>query len=342
MQPVAALAAENPDGQIHGHVVRMRARDAEMADAHFGLHRVGFVDDNHAAGRIGRIDERLLRQIPLLPVAEHFLRRRERLVGRDVADDGENRVVGQETARVEGRQIVARDRRERLGRAVVRHAVRMEAVHQPVEHGVGDPLGIFGADLQTRQRLLALPFDLVLRERRVPRHVGQHAHAVFEAVLHHHHVDEREIGARAGAHRTADEINGVVHLLRGLRGRALVEERRQQVHEAEPALGIGRRAGAHEEAHGDDRLLVMKNRDDLQPVRQRLDFVGRELDVARGQRTRGALSGPLTNLRRDTRSSQDEPQRTQCARRKNSHRDHCAPAFPDGRIVSTIRFSGRK
>ena len=46
VQPVAALAAENPDGQVERHVVRVVARDAELPDAHFGLHRVRLVDDD--------------------------------------------------------------------------------------------------------------------------------------------------------------------------------------------------------------------------------------------------------------------------------------------------------
>ena len=34
----------------------------------------------------------------------------------------------------------------------------------------------------------------------------------LEAVLHHDHVDEGQVGAGAGAHRAADEVDRVVHL----------------------------------------------------------------------------------------------------------------------------------
>ena len=66
----------------------------------------------------------------------------------------------------------------------------MEAVDQPIEHRVGDVAGILEADLQARQHLLALALDLRRRERRLPRHVGQHLQAGVEAVLHHDHVAE--------------------------------------------------------------------------------------------------------------------------------------------------------
>jgi hypothetical protein len=283
-----------------------------------------------------------------------------------VNDDREDRVVRGEEARVERDQVIARERGDRLRRAVLRHPVRMEAVDQPIEHGVRDVAGIFEADRLPREHLLALALDFRRRERRLPRHVGQHAEPGVEAVLHHDHVHEREIGAGAGAHRAADEVDRVVHLLRRHRLRALIEERGGEVRQPEflPRIGGGTRA--HEQAHRDRRLLVVHHHDDLQPVGQRLDLVGRELDVACRQRLRRPLGRPgdrlrgreITGTKRDHREEKatetqrhEEPSSSPCLRvsvadhalrSRGALPAHGAPAFPDGISVSTSRFSGLK
>ena len=73
------------------------------------------------------------------PVAEHLPGRRERFLRGHVADDREDRVVRHEdTSRwnaIRSSRVSARDR---LRRAGLRHAVRMKAVDEPIEHGVGD------------------------------------------------------------------------------------------------------------------------------------------------------------------------------------------------------------
>ena len=74
MQPVAALAAENPNGQVQGQVVGVLARDPEVADADLGLHRVRLVDDDDAPRRLGRLDEPIDRHVAPLPVAEDLPR----------------------------------------------------------------------------------------------------------------------------------------------------------------------------------------------------------------------------------------------------------------------------
>ena len=293
VQPVAALAPGDADGEIDRHVVRMRSRDSEMADPDLRLHRVRLVDHDHPPRRVRRLNERFGRQIFLVPIAEHFFRGRERFLGGHVADDRQDGVVRREVAAVKGEQVVARQRSERLRRAVGRHAVRMESVHQPIEDRVGDVLGILEADLETRQHLLPLSFDFSGGERRLARQLGQHAHAFLETVLHHDHVAEREVGRGAGAHGAADEIDLVVHLFGGLRLRSLIEQRGDKVREPELALWIGRRPGANQEPHRHGGLLVMQDRDDLQAVRHRLQLVRRKFDVTRRQRPRRLLGGPL-------------------------------------------------
>src|SRR3989304_3851158 len=68
MQTVAPFAAEDANGQIERHVIGMVARNADVPHADFRLHRIGFVDDDHAARRIRRLDEPLARHFARLPV----------------------------------------------------------------------------------------------------------------------------------------------------------------------------------------------------------------------------------------------------------------------------------
>ena len=145
----------------------------------------------------------------------------------------------------------------------------------------------------------------------------------------------------AGAHRAADEVDRVVHLLGRHRRRALIEQRRGEVREPELLARIERGAGAHQHPHADRRLLVVQDRDDLQTVGQRPDFVGRKLDVARRQRPRRPLGRPVRGLRRRD-ASRAHSARTRQASAARVNVRITAPAFPDGINVSTSRFSGRE
>jgi hypothetical protein len=91
---------------------------------------------------------------------------------------------------VEGAEVVHRNRLQRIQRAVVRHAVRMETVDQPVEHQACDVVGVLGAHLESRKRLLPLPLELLRAECRVPHDVAQKLEPESEAVLHHEHIRE--------------------------------------------------------------------------------------------------------------------------------------------------------
>ena len=77
VQPIGALAAENADRQVERHVVRMVAPDADVPDAHLGLHGVRLVDDDHAARRDRAAAMNVSAgTVAPLPVAEHLLDRR--------------------------------------------------------------------------------------------------------------------------------------------------------------------------------------------------------------------------------------------------------------------------
>ena len=313
MQAIASLAAEDANRQIERHVIGMVARDADVPYADFGLHRIGLVDDDDAARRIRRLDEFFARHLARRPVAEHFSDRVERLLSRHVADNREDRVVRREILLMKRQQIVPRDPGHRRRRAAVGHPVPVEAVHEPVEYGISEVLGIVETDAKEGQLLLALPIDLLGGERRMFDHVGQHSEPGLEAVFHHDHVHVAEIARRTGAHRAADRIDGVVHLEGGLARSSLVEQRRHQVREAKLPFRVRRAAGADDHAHADGRLFVVEHRHHLQSVRQRLNLVGRELDVPRRQGTRRPFGWPVACLRLDGDVSETAPetQRTQ-------------------------------
>ena len=107
VQPVAAFAAEDLHRDVERQVVAVPARQADVADADLGLHGAGPVDDDDAAGRRRRLVRLRLRQLDARPAAERPLRARERLLGRHVADDRQDRVVRAEPPLVEREQVVA-------------------------------------------------------------------------------------------------------------------------------------------------------------------------------------------------------------------------------------------
>ena len=168
------------------------------------------------------------RRLGAAPLAERAFGSGKCFFVRDVADDGENRVVGAEPGLVVREEIVAGDARDRLGSARIGPAVRMEAVDQAIEHHPGYVVRIFVPDLEARQNLLALPLELLGSELRVPRQIGHHIEPEGEAVLHHDCVDEGEIAARPGTDQAADRVDRRGDLLRISRRRSLIEQRRDE------------------------------------------------------------------------------------------------------------------
>ena len=103
-----------------------------------------------------------------------------------------------------------------------------------------------------------------------------------------------------------------------------------------PSLPFGSEAlpGPDQQPHADRRLLVMEDRHHLQAVGERLDLIGREVDVAGGQRPRRPLRRPVARLRRRRRRTQradarrTAPQTRSSARRERVGRLSCAPCCP--------------
>ena len=186
----------------------------------------------------------------------------------------------------------------RCRRAGIRPAVAVRTVDEPLEHDAGEIFRIVVADSERRQHLLALQLDLLGCKRRVLGDVGHHVQPHVEAVLHDDRLHEGEFSAGARAEHAADRIDAVLNLLGGLRRRALIEQRRGQRRHARLVRRILRAAGADHQPDADGRLLVMRHRDHLEAVAERLQRIGRELDVARRQRPRRPLRRPVGHLRR--------------------------------------------
>ena len=191
----------------------MLSRDRDLTDADLRLHGVRLVHDDYPPGRRRRVDHLDGLDGGARPGAEYPFGGGESFFTADVPNDREDHVVGHEIPLVIRLKIGARDGGQGLRGTAVRESVGMKAVHQPIEQGAGDVVGILGADLQRRHRLLLLPLDLFSGERGVPNDVGQQFHGHAERILHHDHVDEAQVGAGTGAERSADEVDLIGDLL---------------------------------------------------------------------------------------------------------------------------------
>ena len=156
----------------------------------------------------------------------------------------------------------------------------------------GHRFGILGGDLQRGQRLLALPIDLGLEEGRASHDVGHQRQPGLVVVLHHDAVDEAEVGTRAGTENAADVVDVVGDLLRRAAAGALVEQRRGEHRQAQLALRVLGRAGAHDHADAHGRLLVLADQHHREAVRELLDLERGERDRVGLQRARRELPGP--------------------------------------------------
>jgi hypothetical protein len=107
-----------------------------------------------------------------LPATEMLLQPRHRLVWSDVADDGDEGVVGDVIGFVEVDEILPRQARQRFRSAASRQSVGMETIDQAIDDTAGDRFRIVSGHLQRRQRLLPLTLDLDLRERRPLNDIG--------------------------------------------------------------------------------------------------------------------------------------------------------------------------
>jgi len=115
---------------------------------------------------------------------------------RQVADDGEQGVVGHKPTAVKRHKVITGDALDLFHAIRPRASVWMEAEHEPVNQRVGDVLGILGTDLQSLNRLVHLAPNLGRRKRRAPRHFRRHIQRQFHLVFDDGAVDERHLVGR--------------------------------------------------------------------------------------------------------------------------------------------------
>jgi hypothetical protein len=170
----------------------------------------------------------------------------------------------------------------------------METVDQPLDDHAGHRLGILGGHRQARQRLLPLALDLRRQEGRATHHVGHDRQPGGVVVLHDDGIDVAEVGTGPGAEDGAEVVDIIGDLLGIPRASTLVEQRRGQHRHSHLGPGIVGRAGTHDHAHADGRLLVLADQHHGEAVGQLLHLEGRERDRARFERPRRKLARPLT------------------------------------------------
>ena len=192
-------------------------------------------------------------------------------------------------------RVIAGDR----GRcAAVGTPVRMRAVDEPVEHGAGEIVRVVVADLEARQHLLALPLDLLGRECRMPRDVRNEIQAERRGCPSSRSpsTNEKSLPEPGAERRRQSSPSRMAICLGVLRRRALIEECRRERSHARPALRLLRGAGPDDQSQAHGRLLVVRDGDDLEPVRERSHAVRRKVHIVRGERPRRTLRGPARDL----------------------------------------------
>ncbi len=235
-------------------------------------------------------------------------------------------------------EILTRDLLDRLRHAAVGESVGMKAVDQAVEHRARDEVGVLEADAEVLNRLLALALDLFGREGRPADDLGEHVHADVEAVFHHENGRRRHVAARPGVERAANRVDGIRNLAGAARGRALVQQRRDERGGAALARRIVAAAGADEQPHRDFGLLVVHHHDHLHAVRQRPELVRRESSPASTAGAAGGFSdGQLVTCAPADRAQARGERKDRSEERASQHQ-----RMPFGRIFSTSRLSGVK
>ena len=329
VQPGCERPAEDCVHHDDREVVGRRARDADRSDPDLRLRRARLVHQIDLA--LGRrfLGRQLFRggAAGRLPRSKRLLEQRDERGRAEIADGQQRRAVRAERRCVEAAEIVAGERLDRLGGAHLRRAVAMAlAVEDAREGDRGDRRRIVAPLQQAREPLLALPLELVFRERRAQRHVGHDRQRVGKPRHWHVQADGGCVDSARRAEIGAEEIDGVGDLERRSRARALLEHRGREARDAVLPGWIVRGAAEDDEVHLRDRNFVILD----DPHRQ---AVGQLLLLNRWQtqrRRRAGLrrTGPIRRLlrgeraARERRDEQDQP---------SSHRSISSPVLRSAR-----------
>src|SRR5882762_340287 len=266
-------AAEDRVHHGDGEIVRRGSRHANRSDADLRLRRARLVDQIHLPRR-GRLDRRQLfcgGRTGRLPSAEALLEERHHLVGRYIADGEQRRVIGTKHRRVEGAQIVGRERLDRFGRPHLQRAVAVTfTVQDARERGRRNGRRIVARLQQAGEPLLALALQLVFRERRTQRHVGHDRQRFGKPRDRHVQTHGGRVGGRRRSKSGAEAIDRVGDLERGPRAGAFLEHCGGQAREAVFARRIVGGAAERDEVHLRNRHFVHLDDPYRQTVRQLL------------------------------------------------------------------------
>jgi hypothetical protein len=207
VQPRRVAAAEHRVQHRADRALAAASLGQRQRDDDAGLARLRHVDDRdrRAAARRRGHRRRRRRLGRRGPAAEMAPRQRQPGVGRDVAGEDQDRVVGRKARRC------AATRSSRRCAAAIRACrsrmtVRARAVGEPFGDERGERSRARVRDLERVERLGADALDLVGREHRLARDLGDERERGIQLGRRHGHRDDRVVPAGAAVERAAERL----------------------------------------------------------------------------------------------------------------------------------------
>ena len=208
---------------------------------------------------------------------------RERLVHqgpdlglRDVAGHDQQGAARAQPLRREADDVVPQHGLEALGRRAA--AIGVVAVNLLREESRGHGRRSRQLDLERGQRLRARELQLAHGEARVQRDVAEQLEREIDLVAQHVGRDRQEVGVRRRRQTAAHSLDGGRDLIGGARLAALGQELRDQVGQPFLAGRVVNGTGPEAKRHRHNRLLVVLDDGELQPVGEGRLLERREAD----------------------------------------------------------------
>ena len=239
-------------------------RPARLGDAGIGA--------DHALRQIGRARVRTAARLDLAdsdrPVM--LLGELAHLLGRGVAGDDQDRVVGGVELRIERHQVADGELLDVVDIAADRHAVGLVPAEQLLLHRLVEQRAgrIVGPHAPLLEHDLALGDQLLLGDAQTGHAVGFHAHHQLEPVGRHRLVVAGRIVGRVGVVAAAILRHGARELGGAHRGGALEHHVLEEMRDAGLAPHLVGAARLVDQDLGDDRRAARRQHDHLQAVRQ--------------------------------------------------------------------------
>ena len=275
------VAARRIDQFECGAVGAKGVRPAKSGHEHGLL--LGFVD-HHLRGRSERGGHRRVghEQFAFRQGGEKFCRQRTDFLDGNVAENGQNAVLGCDAFVAEGQQLFASQGFDRFLRAVGAQAVRMIPENRPA-HGVPCHRGdLFVLRLDGGGLVFFFALDFLVRKLRMGQDVRQNLHPEPQIGLHHFDGDTETVVAGVGADLSAHGLDLVIELF----GCALLGALDQRAGgESGDAVGcgaLGQKTAAENSDKVDQGKFVVRADENAQSVGQ-----GEFFDFPRGARRGG-------------------------------------------------------